>query len=60
MALPDYQSLMLAVLSAAASGEIRIGDLVDRLAEQLNLTPEQRAELLPSGKQTLLPMVVDP
>ncbi len=53
MTIPDYQSLMLPVLSAASSGEIRIGDLVDRLAEQLKLTPEQRAELLPSGRQTV-------
>ena len=54
MSVPDYQSLMLPVLSACASnGEIRIGALVDRLAEQLGLTPEERAELLPSGKQTL-------
>lgn len=45
---------MLPVLSACASNdEIRIGAVVDRLAEQLGLTPEERAELLPSGKQTL-------
>jgi restriction system protein len=53
MAVPDYQSLMLPVLIASAAGEVRIGDAVDRLAEQLNLTPEERAQLLPSGKQTL-------
>jgi restriction system protein len=53
MAVPDYQSLMLPVLIVAATGEVRIGDAVDRLAEQLNLTPEDRAQLLPSGKQTL-------
>jgi restriction system protein len=53
MALPDYQSLMLPVLSAAAEGEVRIGDLIDRLADQLKLTPEQRAELLQSGRQTV-------
>ncbi len=53
MAVPDYQSLMVHVLSAAVDGEVRIGDVVERLAEQLGLTPEERAELLPSGKQTL-------
>jgi restriction endonuclease Mrr len=53
MSIPDYQSLMLPVLSASLDGEIRIGDLVERLAEKLALTPEERAELLPSGKQTL-------
>lgn len=53
MPVPDYQSLMVPVLSAAADGEVRIGDVVERLADQLGLTPEERAELLPSGKQTL-------
>jgi restriction system protein len=53
MAVPDYQSLMLPVLSAAADGEMRIGQVVDRLADQLGLSAEERAELLPSGKQTL-------
>jgi len=53
MSIPDYQYLMLPVLSASLEGEIRIGDLVERLAEKLALTPYERAELLPSGKQTL-------
>lgn len=50
--IPDYQSLMRPVLVCAAAGETRIGDTVDKLAEQLALTPEERAQLLPSGKQT--------
>jgi restriction system protein len=50
--IPDYQSLMRPVLVCAAAGETRIGDTVDKLADQLGLTPEERAELLPSGKQT--------
>jgi restriction system protein len=50
--IPDYQSLMRPVLVSAAAGETRIGDTVDKLADQLALTPEERAELLPSGKQT--------
>ena len=44
---------MLPVLMVSAAGETRIGDAVDRLADQLNLTPDDRAQLLPSGKQTL-------
>lgn len=50
--IPDYQSLMRPVLVCAAAGETRIGDTVDKVADQLVLTPEERAELLPSGKQT--------
>lgn len=53
MPVPDYQSPIIHALSAAADGEVRIGDVVERLANQLGLTAEERAELLPSGKQTL-------
>ena len=53
MAIPDYQSLMLPVLAASSKGEIRIGDAVNQLADEANLSPEERSELLPSGKQTL-------
>jgi restriction system protein len=53
MAVPDYQSLMLPVLVASSKGEVRIGDVVNQLAEELKLSPEERGELLPSGKQTL-------
>lgn len=50
--IPGYQSLMRPVLACAASGETRIGDTVDKLAAQLGLTSDERAQLLPSGKQT--------
>lgn len=53
MAIPDYQSLMLPVLVASAKGEVRIGSVVEELADQLKLSPEERSELLPSGKQTV-------
>jgi restriction system protein len=52
MTVPDYQSLMLPVLVQSASGEVRIGDVVDRLADQLKLSEDDLAELIPSGKQT--------
>lgn len=54
MAVPDYQSLMLPVLLSSSSGEQRIGEVVERLATELGLTPEDRGQLLPSGRQTLL------
>ncbi len=53
MSVPDYQALMLPVLAAASRGEVRIGEVVDRLAEQLSLTAEERTALLLSGKQTI-------
>lgn len=53
MPIPDYQSLMLPVLVASAKGEVRIGTVVEQLADQLSLTAQERGQLLPSGKQTL-------
>lgn len=53
MTIPDYQSLMLPVLQVSSAGEVRIGAVVEELAEQLGLSPQERGELLPSGKQTL-------
>jgi restriction system protein len=50
--IPDYQSLMRPVLACAAAGETRIADAVEHIAEKLGLTPDERAQLLPSGKQT--------
>jgi restriction system protein len=53
VAIPDYQSIMLPVLLASSRGEVRIGPVVDELADQLKLSPEDRSELLPSGQQTV-------
>ena len=53
MSIPDYQSVMLPVLVASSRGEVRIGQVVEELADQLKLSPEERTELLPSGQQTV-------
>jgi len=50
--IPDFQSLMLPVLRASAEGEVRIGDVIEKLAVELALSEEERAHLLPSGRQT--------
>jgi len=47
--IPDYQTLMRPVLRCAAEGEVRLRDVVDRLADEFGLSSEERAELLPSG-----------
>lgn len=52
MSIPDYQTLMLPVLRLAASGPIRITDAIEKLADEFELSAEERAELLPSGRQT--------
>lgn len=53
MTIPDYQSLMVSVLVASSKGEVRIGAVVEELADQLGLSSQERSELLPSGKQTI-------
>lgn len=52
MTIPDFQTLMLPVLQLARLGEIRISDAVEQLAAKYELSDEERAHLLPSGRQT--------
>ena len=52
MAIPDFQTLMLPVLQASVDGEVRIGDVVEKLAAEFALSEDERAHLLPSGRQT--------
>ena len=52
MAIPDFQTLMLPVLDSSKQGEVKIGEVVERLAEKFSLSDEERASLLPSGRQT--------
>lgn len=52
--IPDYQSIMLPLLRRVADGaEYRSRDLVELLAKDFNLTPDERKELLPSGQQAV-------
>jgi restriction system protein len=53
MPIPDFQTLMLPILRIAAGGEARISDVVERLAVEFALTPEERSHLLPSGRQAV-------
>ena len=53
MPVPDYQHLMLPLLQLAQDEhEHKLQDAFDSLARQFNLTPEDRNELLPSGRQS--------
>lgn len=52
--IPDYQTLMLPVLRSCAQGMVTTGDVVARLADEFNLSDDEREQLLPSGKQTTL------
>ena len=47
MAIPDFQRLMLPVLRAAASGEVKVSEVVGSIGKQLALLDEELSELLP-------------
>ena len=49
--IPSYQELMKPVLDATKNQEVKLSYVIDLLAEQFNLSEEERAELLPSGRQ---------
>jgi restriction endonuclease Mrr len=49
LAIPDFQTLMLPILRAAAEGEVQVSDVVERLAAEFALSPEERSHLLLSG-----------
>lgn len=54
MPVPDYQAFMLPVLRAAADGkEHAVREVRDRLAAEAQLSHTDRAEMLPSGKQSV-------
>src|SRR5262245_58605123 len=55
MGVPDFQTLMLPLLKLAADGqEHTLAEAIERLAQEFQLSQEDRRELLPSGKQMRL------
>lgn len=52
--IPDFQTLMLPVLQHAASNEIRISELVPQLADDFQLSQDERGQTLPSSGQSVL------
>lgn len=59
MAVPDFQTLLLPVLRAVAEKEAGRPELRERVADALGLSEKDRAELLPTGRQTVLESRVD-
>jgi len=52
MPIPDYEQVKLPALKIVSDGQLhRLRDLYNKLSENFGLTPEERAELLPSGTQ---------
>lgn len=52
--IPDYQSLMRPVLECARSQPRKISDVVEEISDRLELSVEERQQMLPSGKQTTI------
>jgi restriction system protein len=51
MAIPDFQSIMLPLLRLMVDGQTyRMRDLVNMLADEFELSAEERSQLLPSGR----------
>ena len=54
MPIPDFQTLMLPLLCHLADGAERTNqESFDAMAHEFNLTDAERAQLLPSGQQTV-------
>lgn len=52
MAVPDFQSIMLPLLTFCADGQEHTNrEALDALAREFNLTEEEQKKLLPSGQQ---------
>lgn len=54
VSIPDYQTLMLPVLRLAAAAETRVPEVADKIASELGLSPDEREQMLPSGRQRIL------
>jgi len=55
MAIPDYQTLMLPLLTSLRDGAVHVtNDEVGPIANAFGLTSEDRSKLLASGRQTIL------
>ncbi|MCT7997233.1 restriction endonuclease [Laspinema olomoucense] len=54
MTIPDFQSIMLPLLNLFADEqEHSLREIIDSLSETFALSEEERAQLLPSGKQSM-------
>ena len=54
MAMPDFQKIMLPLLKFLKDKqEHSIRETIDSLADQFDLSEEERRELLPSGQQAI-------
>ena len=54
MAIPDYQTIMLPLIKSCSDKQLHnLREMVDKLAEQFQLTAEEKKQLLPSGRRLI-------
>jgi restriction system protein len=52
--IPDYQTLLRPVLASLADGQVRRSrDVIDSMADEFNLSPDERAAKVPSGQKRI-------
>lgn len=52
--MPDYQTLMRPVLASLSDGDVRRSrDVVESMADEFNLSPEERTAKVPSGQKLI-------
>jgi len=55
MPIPDYQTIMLPLLEFASDGKAHsIDECTEQLARHFELTPQEKRELIPSGRMTYI------
>lgn len=54
MPIPDYETMMLPVLKAFASGAKNVNDCLPELIKQFGISEEEVTELIPSGRVSVL------
>lgn len=52
MAIPEFQMFMLPLMRLASQGSLRTANAITHIADEFNLSKEDREERLASGKQT--------
>lgn len=58
--VPDYQSLMRPVLECARNGPRKISDVVKEISDHLELSENERQQMLPSGNSVIGSMKTTP
>lgn len=53
MSIPSYQDFMLPVLKKAATGSVHISDVIKSIAEEMQISHEERRLTIPSGRSLL-------